>query len=122
MQKPGNDATSVIASKQGFDAPAEVVFGVLTDPDRMTRWLPLGISTEPAAAGQVRVRAGGQVYEYDVSSAPDRLRVEWHTRNSAGPQGAAWVCDAPAGGCVVHAEVAVFAAGADRERGENLLV
>jgi uncharacterized protein YndB with AHSA1/START domain len=121
MQRPGNEATSVVASRQGFDAPAEVVFGVLTDPDRTTRWLPRGMSTESAGTGQVRVRTGGQAYEYDVSAAPEQLRVEWRARDSAGPQGAAWVCDAPAGGCVVHAEVAVPGGGADRQRAEHLL-
>ncbi len=121
MQVPGNEATAVIADRHGFDAPAEVVYGVLTDPDRTTRWLPAGMSAEPAAAGQVRVRAGGQIYEYDVSSAPDELRVEWRARDPAVPQGAAWVADAPAGGCVVHAEVSVPGGDADRQRAEELL-
>jgi hypothetical protein len=83
MQGPYNDAAAVIAGQHDFDAPAEVVFGVLTDPDR--------------------------------------LRVEWRARDSAGPQGVAWVCDAPAGGCVVHAEVAVPGGDAQRQRAESLL-
>jgi hypothetical protein len=79
------------------------------------------MSAESAGVGHVRVRAGGQVYDYEVSSAAEQLRVEWRARDPAGPQGAAWVCDAPAGGCVVHAEVAVRGGRADRHRAEELL-
>jgi uncharacterized protein YndB with AHSA1/START domain len=121
MQGSGNDAATVVAGQHEFDAPAEVVFGVLTDPDRTTRWLPVGMSAETADVGRVRVRSGGRAYDYDVSSAPDRMRVEWRTRDSAGPQGVAWVSDAPAGGCVVRAEVAVPGGDADRQRAEDLL-
>jgi uncharacterized protein YndB with AHSA1/START domain len=121
MQVSGNEAAAVIACQHEFTAPAEVVFGVLTDPDRTTRWLPLGMSTESASVDHVRVRADGQTYDYDVSSVPEQLRVEWRSRDSAGLQGAAWVRDAPAGGCVVHAEVAVPGGGAERQRAEELV-
>jgi hypothetical protein len=67
------------------------------------------------------VRADGQTSEYDVSSVPEQLRVEWRSRDSAGLQGAAWVRDAPGGGCVVHAEVAVPGGVAEGERAEELL-
>jgi uncharacterized protein YndB with AHSA1/START domain len=121
MQVSGNGATAVIAGQHEFTAPAEVVFGVLTDPDRTTRWLPLGMSTESASVDHVRVRADEQTYEYDVSLVPEQLRVEWRSRDSSGLQGAAWVRDAPAGGCVVHAQVVVPGEGARRERTEDLL-
>ncbi|MEU4216417.1 SRPBCC family protein [Actinoplanes sp. NPDC026623] len=121
MQASGNHVTAVISSQHEFNAPAEVVFGVLTDPDRRTRWLPQGMRTESAGLDHVRVRAGGQAHEYDVSSAPDQLRVEWRARGSAGLHGAAWVRDAPAGGCVVHAEVTVPGGHAERQRAEELL-
>jgi uncharacterized protein YndB with AHSA1/START domain len=121
MQASSNEATAVIACQHEYNAPAEVVFGVLTDPDRTTRWLPLGMSTESASVDHVRVRADGQTYEYDVSSVPDELRVEWHSRDPAGLQGAAWVRDAPAGGCVVRAEVVVPGGAAERQRAEELV-
>ena len=121
MRVTGDEATPVIAAEQGFDAPAEVVFGVLTDPDRTTRWLPRGMSSESAGVDHVRVRADGQIHEYDVTSVPEQLRVEWRARDSAGLHGAAWVRDAPAGGCVVHAEVTVPGGDAERERAGELL-
>jgi uncharacterized protein YndB with AHSA1/START domain len=121
MRVSGDDATAVITGQHEFNAPAEVVYGVLTDPDRTTRWLPRGMSTESAGVDHVRVLADGQAHEYEVNSVPDQLRVEWRARDSAGLRGAAWVRDAPAGGCVVHAEVAVPGGDAGRERAEELL-
>ena len=118
---PGADTTRTVSSQHEFNAPAEVVFGVLTDPDRTTRWLPLGMSTVSAAVDHVQVRADGQTFRYDVSSVPEQLRVEWCSRESGGLRGAAWVRDAPAGGCVVHAEVAFAGGAADGERVAELL-
>jgi uncharacterized protein YndB with AHSA1/START domain len=115
------DTTAVISKRAEFNAPAEVVFDVLTDPDRTTRWLPRGMSADSTGVDHVRVRAGSRVHEYDVSSAPDRLRVEWRSRESTGLRGAAWVQDAPAGGCVVHAEVTLPGGSASNERAEELL-
>jgi len=117
----GDDAAAVINGQHEFNAPAEVVFGVLTDPDRTTRWLPRGMSTVSDAVDHVRVRMDGQIYEYDVSSVPEQLRVEWRSRDSAGLRGAAWVRDAPAGGCVVHAEVVVPGGDAEGEKAQKLL-
>jgi hypothetical protein len=110
MRVSSDNSTAGISGRYEFNAPAEAVFGVLTDPDRTTRWLPLGMSTESAGLDHVRVRAGSQTYEYDVSLVPEQLRVEWRSAACAGPHGAAWVRDAPAGGCVLHAEVAALAA------------
>jgi uncharacterized protein YndB with AHSA1/START domain len=121
MQVSSNEPPAVIAGQHGFNAPAEVVFGVLTDPDRTPRWLPLGMSTESAGVDHARVRADGQIYEYDVTSVPDQLRVEWRSRAPAGLHGAAWVRDAPAGGCVVHAEVLVRGGAAERQRAAELV-
>jgi uncharacterized protein YndB with AHSA1/START domain len=115
------DTTAVISRRAEFNAPAEVVFDVLTDPDRTTRWLPRGMRADSTGVDHVRVRAGSRVHEYDVSSAPDRLRVQWRSRESTGLRGAAWVQDAPAGGCVVHAEVNLPGGSASSERAEELL-
>jgi uncharacterized protein YndB with AHSA1/START domain len=111
----------VISRQAEFDAPAEVVFGVLTDPDRTTRWLPLGMSSESTTVDHVRVRAGSRIHEYAVSSVPDQLRLEWRSQDSTGPRGTAWVEDSPAGGCVVHAEVSLPPDSAQSERAEQLL-
>jgi uncharacterized protein YndB with AHSA1/START domain len=106
MPVPDQD-TARISGSYAFDAPAEVVFGVLTDPDRTSRWLPRGMNTEPSDAGRVRVRAGARVHEYGVQVATDRLQVRWHSLDDSGVGGTARVEDSPAGGSVVHAEVAV---------------
>ena len=79
------------------------------------------MSTESASVDHVRVRADGQTYEYDVSTKPDELRVEWRSPDSGGVQGAAWVRDAPAGGCAVHAEVTIPGARAERQRAQELV-
>ena len=88
-----------------FTAPAEVVFGVLTDPDRTSRWLPGGMTAESADRGRVRVRSGDRVYEYEVKLVPDDLRLSWTALDDSGLAGTARVEDGPAGGSVVHAEV-----------------
>jgi uncharacterized protein YndB with AHSA1/START domain len=121
MRVSGDDATAVIGGQHEFNAPAEVVFGVLTDPDRMTRWLPVGMSTVSAGIDHVRVLADGQTHEYDLRSVPEQLRVEWRSRDSAGLQGAAWVRDAPAGGSVVYAEVSIRGGNTENERAQELL-
>jgi uncharacterized protein YndB with AHSA1/START domain len=117
----GADTTRTIDGQHEFNAPAEVVFGVLADPDRTTRWLPLGMSTVSAATDQVEVRADGRTFSYDVSSVPEQLRVEWSSREAGGLRGAAWVRDAPAGGCVVRAEVTFPGGAAEDERVRELL-
>jgi uncharacterized protein YndB with AHSA1/START domain len=103
---PDQDAAR-ISGAYHFTAPAEVVFGVLTDPDRTSRWLPRGMNTESADPGRVRVRTDSQVHEYGVRTAPDQLRVQWHALDDSGVEATARVEDAPAGGSVVHTEVAV---------------
>jgi uncharacterized protein YndB with AHSA1/START domain len=112
-------APETVAGSYPFTAPAEVVFGVLTDPDRTSRWLPRGMTVDSAESGQVRVRAGGQVHGYGVQVVTDRLELRWHSLDDDGLRGTARVQDGPAGGSVVHAEVAV--PGADDERVRSLL-
>ncbi|MDR7276454.1 SRPBCC family protein [Catenuloplanes atrovinosus] len=99
------DETTAVRGTFGFNAPAEVVFGVLTDPDRATRWLPVGVTAEPAPGGRLLVRGGGHRAEYDVDIDPDRLEVRWRPATGTGPHGSARVGDAPAGGSEVSAEV-----------------
>ena len=113
MAQPDQDSVRITESF-GFDAPAEVVFGVLTDPDRTSRWLPRGMTAEPADAG-VGVRVGEHTHKYDVEVTPERLRLGW--QSVEGPfHGGAEVRDAPAGGSEVVVELDVPAADADRAR------
>jgi uncharacterized protein YndB with AHSA1/START domain len=104
MQQRGRDVAGISGSFE-FTAPAEVVFGVLTDPDRTSRWLPRGMTAEAADPGRVRVRSGDQVYEYEVKLVPDDLSLSWTALDDSGLAGTARVEDGPAGGSVVHAEV-----------------
>jgi uncharacterized protein YndB with AHSA1/START domain len=104
MQQRRHDVAGISGSFE-FTAPAEVVFGVLTDPDRTSRWLPSGMTAESADPARVRVRSGDQVYEYEVKLVPDDLSLSWTARDDSGLAGTARVEDAPAGGSVVHAEV-----------------
>ena len=113
-------STSVTGSYR-FTAPAEVVFGVLTDPDRTSRWLPRGMNTEPAGADLVRVRLGSRVHEYGVQIVAEQLQVRWRSQDGEGLSGTARVQDEPAGGSVVHAEVVLPGAAADDEQARRLL-
>jgi uncharacterized protein YndB with AHSA1/START domain len=121
MSSPSGADETRISGSYPFTAPAEVVFGVLTDPDRVSRWLPLGMNTESAGPEQVRVRVGSQVQEYRVQVVPERLQVRWRSQTIAGLSGTARVQDGPAGGSVVHAEVVLPDRTADDQRARSLL-
>jgi uncharacterized protein YndB with AHSA1/START domain len=114
-----NPAGTVVSGSYGFTAPPEVVFGVLTDPDRTTRWLPRGLHAESATQERVRVRCGSTVYEYDVEVVPDQLTVRWRSGDVSSGHGSARVRDAPAGGSVLDARVA--GADCDEPRVRELL-
>ena len=116
-----DETVARISGSYTFTAPPEVVFGVLTDPDRTSRWLPRGMNTESAGDGRVRVRVGAQVHEYGVQVVPDEFRVRFASLDDAGLTGAARVEDGPAGGSVVHAEVAVPGREAGDEQVQSLL-
>jgi uncharacterized protein YndB with AHSA1/START domain len=115
------DASVRISGSYDFTAPAEVVFGVLTDPDRISRWLPRGLNTESADREQVRIRTGEQVLRYGVKVITDHLEVQWHSQDTTGLHGTAQVDDAPAGGSIVRAEVVVPSRLADEQRVRDLL-
>jgi uncharacterized protein YndB with AHSA1/START domain len=102
-----------------FTGPAEVVFDVLTDPDRAARWLPPDVHPESVTVQQVTVREGTQRQRYGVEIVPDDLRVSWHPLDGTGPRGGARVEDGPSGGSVLHAEVT--APGADEQTVQHLL-
>lgn len=108
---------SRVSVSRGFTGPAEVVFGVLTDPDRAARWLP---RAESVSTERVKVRSGDHMREFTVEVVPDRLQVRWRPVDGDGAEGEARVEDAPAGGSVVHAELTVPASG-DRRTAEAAL-
>jgi uncharacterized protein YndB with AHSA1/START domain len=110
-----------ISDRYDFNAPAEIVFGVLTDPDRVTRWLPTGMRAESVRADRVRVAAGSRMHEYAVDVVPDELELQWRSLDISGLHGSARVEDASAGGSVVHAEVNVPGAIVDERRLRELL-
>lgn len=108
-----------ISDRYPFDAPAEVVYGVLTDPDRTTRWLPLGMRAERVRADRVRVEVGARAYDCEIDLVPEQMRLGWRALDVAGLHGGAHVEDAPAGGSFVLAEV--NAPGADEGRLRDVL-
>ena len=110
-----------ISGSYGFTAPAEVVFGVLTDPDRTTRWLPRGMTAESAGADGARIRVGEQVHAYGIKVVTDHRELQWHAEDTPGLHGSAQVDDGPAGGSVVRAEIVVPAGVADESRARDLL-
>ncbi len=111
----------VVSDSYEFTAPAEVVFGVLTDPDRTSRWLPRGVNAESAETGRVRLRVGAEVREYGAEIVADRLQLRWRALDTEDLNGSVRVDDAPAGGSVVHAEVSVPDGVADDGRVRELL-
>lgn len=111
----------VVSDSYEFTAPAEVVFDVLTDPDRTHRWLPHGVAAESAETGRVRLRAGGQTREYGAEITAEKLQLSWHALDTDDLNGTVRVDDAPAGGSIVHAEVSVPDGVADDGRVRELL-
>jgi len=103
---PSGESTGArIEETYHFTAPAEVVFGVLTDPHRTSRWLPRGFTAEADDPEQVRVRGGSEVHEFQVETISDRMQVRWRALNGSGADGSVRVEDAPAGGSRVRAEI-----------------
>jgi hypothetical protein len=101
----GSNMPAHISDRYSFDAPAEVVFGVLTDPERVTRWLPLGMRAQRVEADRVRVEVGARSYDCEIDVVPERMHIGWRSLDVAGLHGGARVEDAPAGGSFVLAEV-----------------
>jgi hypothetical protein len=116
-----NGMPAHFSDRYEFDAPAEVVFGVLTDPDRVTRWLPLGMRAEQVKADRVRVEVGARPYDCEVDVLPEQMRLGWRSLDVAGLHGGAHVEDAPAGGSLVFAEVNAPDAVADEARLRDVL-
>ncbi|HEX5741284.1 MAG TPA: SRPBCC family protein, partial [Pilimelia sp.] len=78
-------------------APAETVYGVLTDLSRVTRWLPVGMVAEPVTADRIRVRAYGRNTEVRLTRDVHALTVGWSTTGEPRLTAAAEVREAGAG-------------------------
>ena len=121
MSASDGRGTTTIGMRHDFNAPPEVVFGVLTDPDRTTRWLPVGMRAESRGTDHVLVRVGPRTHEYDVEIVSDRMEMRWRSLDVSDLHGSVQVRDAPAGGSVVHAEVVLADGDGARGRAEQLL-
>jgi uncharacterized protein YndB with AHSA1/START domain len=99
-------------AEQDFSAPPEVVFNVVTDPDRLPRWLPSQLRVADTGERCLRVQWTDPptgVPEYRLLVLPDRLRVEWRPNGPDGWSGFIQVRQGPAGGAT--AEVCVAPTG-----------
>lgn len=93
---------------ENFDGPPEVVYDAVTDPRRLSRWLPASMRADrqagaasPAQGGGVRVAvegtgAGDGVYQVDVD--PATMTVRWRPTDGAGQPGELRVVGGSAGG------------------------
>ena len=111
----------VVSDSYEFTAPAEVVFGVLTDPDRAYRWLPHGVGAESAETGRLRLRVGPDIREYGAEITAEKLQLSWRALDADDVTGTVRVADGPAGGSILHAEVSVPDGLADDTRVRELL-
>ena len=110
-----------ISDTFGFDAPPEVVFNSLTDPDRANRWLPAGVRAERPAGHGLRVLMGGDSTVFDVHTDPEQLGVSWRSPDDRDLHARVRVGDGPAGGSEVHVHVSVPAGVADEEQVRSVL-
>lgn len=105
-------------AEKGFSAPPEVVFNLVTDPDRLARWLPEQLRVADTGRECLRVawndpptRDGPPPDgpEYRLVVLPDQWRVEWRPSGPDGWAGYIQVRQSAAGGA--SAEVCVEPTG-----------
>lgn len=105
-------------AEQDFSAPPEVVFNVVTDPDRLPRWLPEQLRVADTGQRCLRVAWNDPPVrdgpppdgpEYRLVVLPERLRVEWRPSGPDGWAGFLQVRQSAAGGS--SAEVCVELCG-----------
>ncbi|MBX6354969.1 MAG: SRPBCC domain-containing protein [Micromonosporaceae bacterium] len=105
-------------AEENFSAPPEVVFNVVTDPERLARWLPEQLRV--ADTGQrclrvawndppVRDGPSAESPEYRLVVLPEHLRVEWRPSGPDGWAGFLQVRQVATGGA--QAEVCVQPCG-----------
>jgi uncharacterized protein YndB with AHSA1/START domain len=113
-------------AEKGFSAPPEVVFNVVTDPDRLPRWLPDQLRVADTGQRCLRVAwtdpptrdgppADGP--EYRLVVLPEHLRVEWRPSGPDGWSGFLQVRESAAGGAT--AEVCIEPTGQAGEAADS---
>jgi uncharacterized protein YndB with AHSA1/START domain len=90
-------STEITASFD-FNAPPEVVYNSVTDPNRAARWLPAGVRMSRPGPHRAHVDAAGQSTEYELVDTPADLRLSWRSVRPPHLSGEVRVGDAPAGG------------------------
>lgn len=88
-----------------FPAPPEVVFNSLTDPDRVARWLPPGVSLEIRDADRMVIRAGGRRYELKTAADMSAMRLGVHMTDNPDVRGDLAATQAPAGGSQLRVQI-----------------
>jgi uncharacterized protein YndB with AHSA1/START domain len=96
-----------------FNAPAEIVYSTLTDPDRAGRWFPAGTQITDDDAGHLRIRNGDRRIDLVVSPVPDELRLTVRCTEPMAFDGTARVTETPAGGSRI--DVVVTAANGQED-------
>ena len=99
-----DDVGTKISGSYPLTGPAEVVFSVLTDPDRVARWLSGVVRVESVSTGRIELRTGDRVDGYRVETSAADLRVRWRSENGTGGYGTAQVKVAPGGRSVPWVE------------------
>ena len=80
----------VVERELWIDAPREVVFPFLIDPEKMVRWMGIEAESDPRPGGTYRVRIipeGTASGEYVEVSPPDRVVFTWGWEGSWNPMG-----------------------------------
>ncbi len=103
-----------------FEAPPEVVFSTLTDPERADRWAPPGVRVAWLDRERVRVSFGNSGMAYEVRRSGEATALEWRRSGRADMHGTVTVEDGPAGGSVLRLDATV-PDGADVERIRELV-
>lgn len=110
-----------ISGRYGFHAPSEVVFNNLTDPDRVHRWLPIGVNMERCGPDRVRVVGPLGAAECEVDTEADDMRLTLRSLEPPRVRGTAYVEDDPAGGSRVHVVVSADGVDLDPQSVRDLL-
>jgi hypothetical protein len=105
----------------GFNAPAEVVYNNLIDPDRTDRWLPGGMTVAGRSDGSVRLASGTDTVDVEVSTTGADMRVTFQVVRPLRLHGSAQVKQAPAGGSQIYVAITTDQPGPDRETVRRLL-
>lgn len=95
----------------GFNAPAEVVYNNLVDPDRTDRWLPAGARVVERTDGRVRLASGTGTYDVEVHTTAADMRLTFRCEAAVRVRGTAQVKDAPGGGSQVDVVVTTDRSG-----------